>query len=44
MTAFIARSVDVPDDEIRGRWPERPSDPRLLVAAFGRFGLPERLS
>ena len=44
VTAFIARSVDVPDDEIRGRWPERPSDPRLLVAAFGRFGLPERLS
>jgi RNA polymerase sigma-70 factor (ECF subfamily) len=44
VTAFIARSVDVADEEINGRWPEQPSDPELLLGAFGRFGLPERLA
>ena len=44
VTAFIARSVDVSDEEIKGRWPERPGDPELLLGAFGRFGLPDRLS
>ena len=43
VTAFIARDVDVPDEEIEGRWPERPSDPELILGAFGRFGLPDRL-
>ena len=43
VTAFIARSVDIPDEEIEGRWPEQPGDPELLLAAFGRFGLPDRL-
>ena len=43
VTAFIARNVDAPDEEIEGRWPERPSDPDLLLGFFGRFGLPERL-
>ena len=43
VTAFIARNVDVADEEIEGRWPERPSDPELLLGFFGRFGLPERL-
>jgi RNA polymerase sigma-70 factor (ECF subfamily) len=43
VTAFTVPSTDRTDDEVQGRWPEEPPDPELLHAAFGRFGLPERL-
>jgi RNA polymerase sigma-70 factor, ECF subfamily len=44
VTAFIVRSIESPDPEAYQRFPEQPADPRRLVGAFGRFGLPERLS
>ncbi|HSD79421.1 MAG TPA: sigma-70 family RNA polymerase sigma factor [Solirubrobacteraceae bacterium] len=44
VTAFIVRSMARPEDEVGGRWPEEPADPDLLRAAFGRFGLPDRLN
>jgi RNA polymerase sigma-70 factor (ECF subfamily) len=43
VTAFIARSTPVPDREVIARLPEQPADPERLMAAFERFGLPERL-
>jgi RNA polymerase sigma-70 factor, ECF subfamily len=43
VTAFITRSAARPETDVEGRWPEQPADPRLLFAAFGRFGLPDRL-
>jgi hypothetical protein len=32
-----------PDRRVLARLPEQPADPRTTVAAFERFGLPERL-
>jgi RNA polymerase sigma-70 factor, ECF subfamily len=43
VTAFIARAMTQPDDEVDGRWPEQPTDPALLATTFGRFQLPGRL-
>jgi RNA polymerase sigma-70 factor, ECF subfamily len=43
VTAFIVRSTDSKDPEAYVRFPEQPMDARRLTAAFGRFGLPERL-
>jgi RNA polymerase sigma-70 factor (ECF subfamily) len=43
VTAFIVRSTQIPDPEVLARLPEQPADPRRLMAAFERFGLPERL-
>jgi RNA polymerase sigma-70 factor (ECF subfamily) len=43
VTAFIVRSIDASDPEAYERFPEQPIDSRGLLAAFGRFGLPERL-
>jgi RNA polymerase sigma-70 factor (ECF subfamily) len=39
VTAFIARSIDVPDPEAFKRWPNQPPD----VSLFARLGLPDRL-
>src|SRR5439155_24529093 len=44
VTAFIARRAPVPDRAVIARLPEQPYDPASLAAAFGNFGLPERLS
>jgi RNA polymerase sigma-70 factor, ECF subfamily len=43
VTAFIARSAQIPDREVIARLPEQPADPLTLAAAFENFGLPERL-
>jgi RNA polymerase sigma-70 factor, ECF subfamily len=43
VTAFITRSTENPDREVLARMPEQPADPGRLLAAFERFGLPERL-
>jgi RNA polymerase sigma-70 factor (ECF subfamily) len=43
ITAFIARTTPTPDREVLARLPEQPADPMRLMAAFERFGLPERL-
>ena len=43
VTAFIARAADDPDREVIARLPEQPYDDLRLAAAFGRFGLPDRL-
>jgi RNA polymerase sigma-70 factor (ECF subfamily) len=43
VTAFIVRAAPAPDRELIARMPEHPADPALLEAAFGSFGLPERL-
>ncbi len=41
--AFITREPVDPDPETIARMPEQPTDARRLAAAFGNFGLPERL-
>jgi RNA polymerase sigma-70 factor (ECF subfamily) len=43
VTAFIARSTEDPAPELMERMPEQPADPSRMAAAFGRFGLPDRL-
>lgn len=43
VTAFVARSTQLPEREVYARWPEQPADPSRLVAVFERFGLPGRL-
>jgi RNA polymerase sigma-70 factor, ECF subfamily len=43
VTAFVARSTELPERAVYARWPEQPADPVRTVAAFERFGLPERL-
>jgi RNA polymerase sigma-70 factor, ECF subfamily len=43
VTAFTARSTQSTEREAYERFPEQPADPGRLLAAFGRFGLPERL-
>jgi RNA polymerase sigma-70 factor, ECF subfamily len=39
VTAFIARSIEVPDPEAFKRWPNQPPD----LSLFERLGLPDRL-
>jgi RNA polymerase sigma-70 factor (ECF subfamily) len=39
VTAFIARSIEVPDPDAFKRWPNQPPD----VSLFERLGLPDRL-
>jgi RNA polymerase sigma-70 factor (ECF subfamily) len=43
VTAFVARSTQIPAGESYGRWVEEPADPCRLFATFERFGLPARL-
>jgi RNA polymerase sigma-70 factor (ECF subfamily) len=43
VTAFITREPESPDREVIARMPEQKFDPDRLAAAFGNFGLPERL-
>jgi len=43
VTAFVARSTELPDREVYARWPEQPADPMRFAAAFERFELPTRL-
>jgi len=44
VTAFIVRSTESSDPEAYVRFPEQAFDARRLQAAFGRFGLPDRLT
>ena len=44
VTAFIVRSTESPDPESYERFPEQPYDAQRLATAFGRFGLPDRLT
>ena len=43
INAFITREAPSSDREVVARMPEHPYDERMLAAAFGQFGLPERL-
>ena len=42
-TRFITREPTEPDPEVIARMSAHPADPARLQAAFGNFGLPERL-
>ena len=44
VTAFIVRSTEATEPEAYVRYPEQSADPERLAGAFGRFGLPERLT
>jgi len=44
VTAFITRSTQDPDREVLARLPEQEYDAMRLLAAFERFGLPDRIS
>jgi RNA polymerase sigma-70 factor (ECF subfamily) len=44
VTAFISRETEDPDPEVLARMPEHDLHERRLAAAFGNFGLPERLT
>jgi RNA polymerase sigma-70 factor (ECF subfamily) len=43
VTAFITRTGEDPDPEVLARMPEQDFDDQALAAAFGQFGLPEKL-
>jgi RNA polymerase sigma-70 factor (ECF subfamily) len=43
VTAFLTRSTEDPDRQVLARLPEQPADPLTTMAAFERFGLPDRL-
>jgi RNA polymerase sigma-70 factor (ECF subfamily) len=44
VTAFITRTIDLPDREAIRNWPEQElATDRRVLAAFSRFGLPESL-
>lgn len=43
VTAFICRSTESADPDSYARFPGEPLDAERLAAAFGNFGLPERL-
>ncbi|MET0749821.1 MAG: sigma-70 family RNA polymerase sigma factor [Solirubrobacterales bacterium] len=43
VTAFIVRSTEDTDPEVLARFPEQDFEQSRLAAAFGNFGLPERL-
>jgi RNA polymerase sigma-70 factor, ECF subfamily len=44
VTAFIVRTIDLPDPEAFVRYPDQPMDEARLRGAFERFGLPSRLN
>jgi RNA polymerase sigma-70 factor, ECF subfamily len=44
VTAFIVRSIGATEPDAYVRFPEQPMDRHRLTGAFGRFGLPARLS
>ncbi len=44
VTAFIVRSTESPNPESYQRFPDQPYDAERLAGAFGRFGLPDRLT
>ena len=44
VTAFIARSPDVPDPSVFATWPDAPPDPDRVASIFLALGLPERIS
>ena len=44
VTAFIIRSTESPDPESYQRFPDQPYDAERLAGAFGRFGLPDRMT
>jgi RNA polymerase sigma-70 factor (ECF subfamily) len=44
VTAFVARTTDLPADHSYARWVDEAIDPRRLYATFESFGLPERLT
>jgi hypothetical protein len=39
----LTRSTEDPDRQVLARLPEQPADPLTTMAAFERFGLPDRL-
>ena len=43
VTAFLTRSTEDPDRQVLARLPEQPADPLTTMAAFERFGLPDRM-
>ena len=43
VTAFVARSTELPERHVYARWPQQPADPARLLATFERFDLPGRL-
>jgi RNA polymerase sigma-70 factor, ECF subfamily len=43
VTAFVNRSIELPDRDVYARWPEQPADHGRTEAFFERFGLPTRL-
>ena len=43
VTAFVCRSIELPDRALYARWPDQPTDPNRLAAYFERFGLPDRV-
>src|SRR5215211_1931293 len=43
VTAFVTRSIELPDPGVYARWPEQPADPLRFAAFFERFALPDRL-
>lgn len=44
VTAFIVRSTEATEPEAYQRFPDQPLDTQRLSGAFGRFGLPDRLT
>jgi RNA polymerase sigma-70 factor (ECF subfamily) len=43
VTAFITRTMELPERDDFIRWPEKAQDPARLVTVFERFGLPASL-
>ena len=43
IVAFVSRSIAPTEREAYHRWVDQPIDPDQVFAAFGRFGLPDRL-
>src|SRR3954447_23773202 len=43
VTAFITRTLELPERDDFVRWPEKAQDPARLVSVFERFGLPGSL-
>jgi RNA polymerase sigma-70 factor (ECF subfamily) len=44
VTAFIVRSIEIPDRETMARMPEQPTHEGRLQAAFKNFDLPEKIA
>ena len=43
VTAFITRTMELPERDDFVRWPDKAQDPARLVTVFERFGLPASL-